>query len=157
MFDLGWTELLVIGVVALIVVGPKDLPVLFRNAGQFIGKIRGMAREFTSAMNDAADESGVKGMAADLRKMSNPMDAVRDAAKSATDFTKDLNLDPKSETGKLSAERLAAKKKIEAASARKAAERKAREADDALQKAAELEADLDNHLEPDPAPESPKT
>ena len=37
MFDLGWTELLVIGIVSLIVVGPKDLPVLFRKAGQFIG------------------------------------------------------------------------------------------------------------------------
>ena len=44
MFDLGWTELLVIGVVALIVVGPKDLPVLFRNVGRFMGKMRGMAR-----------------------------------------------------------------------------------------------------------------
>ena len=43
MFDLGWTELLVIGIVSLIVVGPKDLPVLFRKAGQFIGKAKGMA------------------------------------------------------------------------------------------------------------------
>ena len=73
MFDLGWTELLVIGVVALIVVGPKDLPVLFRNVGRFMGKMRGMAREFSSAMSDAADETGVKGMASDLRKMSNPL------------------------------------------------------------------------------------
>ena len=64
MFDLGWTELLLIGIVALIVVGPKELPVLFRKAGQFVGKIRGMAREFSRAMNsacllytsDAADE-----------------------------------------------------------------------------------------------------
>ena len=37
MFDLGWTELLVIGIVALIVVGPKDLPVLFKKGGQFVG------------------------------------------------------------------------------------------------------------------------
>ncbi len=59
MFDLGLTELLVIGVVALIVVGPKDLPVMFRNVGRFVGKAKGMAREFSSAMNDAADESGV--------------------------------------------------------------------------------------------------
>ena len=55
MFDLGWTELLLIGIVALIVVGPKELPVLFRKAGQFVGKIRGMAREFSRAMNSAAD------------------------------------------------------------------------------------------------------
>ena len=58
MLDLGWSELLVIGIVALIVVGPKDLPVLFRNLGRFMGKARGMAREFSRAMNDAADESG---------------------------------------------------------------------------------------------------
>lgn len=156
MFDLGWSELLVIGVVALIVVGPKDLPVLFRNAGQFMGKMRGMAREFSSAMNDAAKDSGVKGMANDLRAMSNPMETVKKAAKDATDFSKDL--DPNSETGKLSAERLAAKKKIEAKSARMAADRKAREAEQAAQKAAELEADLE-HAAPEPAKpdETPKT
>ena len=40
MFDLGWTELLVIGIVALIVVGPKDLPVLFKRAGNLLGGLR---------------------------------------------------------------------------------------------------------------------
>jgi sec-independent protein translocase protein TatB len=60
MFDIGWTELLVIGVVALVVVGPKDLPKMFRTVGQFTGKARAMAREFTRAMDAAADESGVK-------------------------------------------------------------------------------------------------
>jgi len=167
MFDLGWTELLVIGVVALIVVGPKDLPVLFRNVGRFMGKMRGMAREFSSAMSDAADESGVKGMASDLRKMSNPLDTVAQAAKSATNF----DVDPETggstkgpETSKLSAERQAAKQKIEAKSARMAAERKAREAADAAQKASELEAALEAPSEPTPADapaasadETPKT
>ena len=59
MLDIGWSELLVIGVVALIVVGPKDLPKLFRSLGQWVGKARGMARDFQRAMNDAADESGM--------------------------------------------------------------------------------------------------
>ena len=67
MFDLGWTELLVIGIVALIVVGPKDLPKMFRSLGQFTAKARGMAREFQRAMDDAADASGVKDVAKDLR------------------------------------------------------------------------------------------
>jgi sec-independent protein translocase protein TatB len=53
-------ELLVIGVVALIVVGPKDLPGMFRTVGRFVGKAKGMAREFQRAMEDAAEESGVK-------------------------------------------------------------------------------------------------
>ncbi|MGP9789989.1 Sec-independent protein translocase protein TatB [Roseinatronobacter sp. NSM] len=72
MLDIGWTELLVIGVVALIVVGPKDLPKMFRTLGQFTAKARNMAREFQRAMDDAADESGVKDMARDLRGMTDP-------------------------------------------------------------------------------------
>lgn len=140
MFDLGMGEMLVIGIVALIVVGPKDLPMLFRNVGRFMGKARGMAREFSRAMNDAADEAGVKDVQKTLRAATNPvgkaMDGVKDAARSLTD------IDPKSETGKLSAERLEAKKKIEASAARAAAERKKREADEAARKAEELEAAL---------------
>ena len=42
MFDIGWSELLLIGIVALIVVGPKELPGLFRTVGRFMGKARGM-------------------------------------------------------------------------------------------------------------------
>lgn len=64
MFDIGWSEMLVIGVVALIVVGPKDLPKMFHTLGQVIGKARGMAREFQRAMDAAARESGVN----DIRK-----------------------------------------------------------------------------------------
>ena len=60
MFDLGWLELLVIGITALIVVGPKELPQLFRTAGRFFGKVKGMAREFSKSMEEAADESGLK-------------------------------------------------------------------------------------------------
>lgn len=60
MFDIGWSELLVIGVVALIVVGPEDLPRMFHTLGRMTAKAKAMAREFTSAMDDAAKESGIK-------------------------------------------------------------------------------------------------
>ena len=43
MFDIGWTELLLIGIVALIVVGPKDLPVMFHTLGRFTAKARGIS------------------------------------------------------------------------------------------------------------------
>ena len=84
MFDIGWTELLVIGVVALIVIGPKDLPEMFRTLGRFTAKAKGMAREFSRAMETAADEAGVKDVAKDLRKVTSAkamgLDAVKDAA-----------------------------------------------------------------------------
>ena len=70
MFDIGWSELLIIGVVALVVVGPKDLPKMFRTLGQLTGKARAMAREFQRAMESAADDAGVgdvKRAAQDLR------------------------------------------------------------------------------------------
>ncbi len=145
MFDLGMTELLVIGVVALIVIGPKDLPVVFRTVGQYVGKAKGMAREFSRAMNDAADDTGVRSMAGDLNKSlkaaTNPVGSAMDGVKSAA--SKLTDLDPESETGKMAAdkaERAEAAKKIQAHTARAAAERKMREAEEAMAKAAELEA-----------------
>ncbi|MCE8008799.1 Sec-independent protein translocase protein TatB [Aestuariivita sp.] len=156
MFDLGWTELLVIGIVALIVVGPKDLPMLFRNIGRFVGKARGMAREFSRAMNDAADEAGVNEVAKGLKAAANPVGSAMDSVKEATrDITKGLDptrYDPETETGKLAAERAENARKIQAATARAAAERKAKEAADALAKAEEYEAQLTP-----PSPESSET
>ncbi len=81
--DFGWAEMLVIGIVAVIVLG-KDLPSVFRTMGQFTGKIRRMAREFQRAMEDAADEAGVKETAADLKNMTSPkkmgLDKINEAA-----------------------------------------------------------------------------
>jgi sec-independent protein translocase protein TatB len=71
MLDIGWTELLLIGVVALIVVGPKDLPHLFHTLGRLTSRARGMAREFTSAMEDAAKGSGLDEAANSLRDVKN--------------------------------------------------------------------------------------
>ena len=121
MFDLGWTELLLIGIVALIVVGPKELPVLFRKAGQFVGKIRGMAREFSRAMNSAAADAGVGDISSTIRSAANPLKSSVDAVKSAA--TEDYaSYDPDTETGRLAGERAEQAKKI-----REHAEKKAKE------------------------------
>ena len=67
MLDIGFMEIFVIGALALIVVGPKDLPGLLRTVGQFVAKARGMAREFQRTMEDAAREADL-GDVADVVK-----------------------------------------------------------------------------------------
>jgi sec-independent protein translocase protein TatB len=74
MFDIGWTELLVIACVAIIVVGPKDLPRMLRTLGQTMGKMRRMSREFQSTFNDALREAEKQADIADMKKQ------VEDAA-----------------------------------------------------------------------------
>lgn len=84
MFDIGMSELLVIGVVALIVIGPKDLPQLFQTLGRFTAKARALGREFNRAMNDAARESGISDVSNTLKGVSNPkkygLDTLNEAA-----------------------------------------------------------------------------
>jgi sec-independent protein translocase protein TatB len=55
--DIGASEIMVIAIVALIVVGPKDLPVLLRKLGQFMAKLRGMAAEFRASFDEMARQS----------------------------------------------------------------------------------------------------
>ena len=59
MFDIGWCELLVIGIVALIVIGPKELPGALRTLGQWMGKIRRMAAEFQGQFQEAMREAEI--------------------------------------------------------------------------------------------------
>lgn len=85
MLNFGWAEMLVIGVVALIVIGPEDLPDMFRQLGRFTGKLRSMSREFSRAMEQAAKETGVKDVAKDLRATTSAKSLGLDAVKSAAD------------------------------------------------------------------------
>lgn len=71
--EIGASELLVIAAVALIVVGPKDLPVLLRRVGQIVGKLRAMAAEFRSSFDEMARQSELD----DLRKEVEQMRAAR--------------------------------------------------------------------------------
>ena len=128
MFDLGMTELLVIGIVALIVVGPKDLPVMFRTLGRFTGKLRGMAREFQRAMNDAADESGMRDVGKDLRKMTSPksmgLDRIKDAADRFEKWEPGLNRDVKTpSSSEMTEERAEDARKIRESAAQRAQKR----------------------------------
>src|SRR6202790_2869845 len=73
MFDIGWSELVVIAVVALIAIGPKELPGVLRMVGQWMGKARRMAAEFQGQFQEAMREAEM----ADLKKS---FDEVREAA-----------------------------------------------------------------------------
>jgi len=117
---MGWMELLVVGVVALIVVGPKDLPVMFQALGKMTAKVRRMAREFSGAMNEAANATGASDIAKDLKGMTSPkslgIDKLKEAADSfdkwdPTKPTKTRTMGP--ETTKLSEERAEAARKIQ--------------------------------------------
>jgi sec-independent protein translocase protein TatB len=69
MFDIAWTELLVIVVVALVVVGPKDLPRLMRTAGQWAGRARVMADQFRRSFDDIARQSELDELRAEMNKL----------------------------------------------------------------------------------------
>lgn len=62
MFDIGYSELLLIGIVALLVIGPKDLPRVMRSVGQWVSKARGMARHFRSGVDAMIRESEIEDM-----------------------------------------------------------------------------------------------
>jgi sec-independent protein translocase protein TatB len=79
MFDIGWSEILVIVVVAIVVVGPKDLPPMLRAAGRMMSKLRKTAGEFQSQFNEALREAeldGVKESLDELRNL-NPMGQIK--------------------------------------------------------------------------------
>src|SRR6201996_6770786 len=77
MFDIGWSEIAVIAVVALIAIGPKELPGVLRMVGQWIGKARRMASEFQGQFQEAMREAEM----ADLKKS---FDEVKEAASGFT-------------------------------------------------------------------------
>ncbi|MEP9366965.1 Sec-independent protein translocase protein TatB [Xanthobacter sp. VNH20] len=76
MFDIGWSELMLIGVVALIVIGPKELPSVLRTVGRTVTKLRRMAGEFQGQFQDALRE-------ADLSDMRSEIGNITESAKSS--------------------------------------------------------------------------
>jgi sec-independent protein translocase protein TatB len=78
MFELDWGKLVIIGIVALIAIGPKELPTVLRTLGQWVAKIRRMASEFQGQFQEALREAEV----ADLKKQAEELHStVTDAAK----------------------------------------------------------------------------
>ncbi|MBS0275270.1 MAG: twin-arginine translocase subunit TatB [Proteobacteria bacterium] len=69
MFDLSWSHILIFLVVALVVVGPKDMPRLLRIAGQWVGKARGMANEFRKSFDEMARQSELDELRSEIENL----------------------------------------------------------------------------------------
>ena len=66
MFEIGWTEILLIAVVAIVVIGPKDLPRVMRIVGQWTGKMKRMGREFQNQFQEALREAELEDVRKDI-------------------------------------------------------------------------------------------
>ena len=103
MFDISWTEFLLIGIVALVVIGPKELPGVMRTIGQYTRKIRGMAADFQNQFQEAMREAEmadlkkqVDDMASDIKSY-DPLKSVRDDIETAgKDIEKSITADSES-------------------------------------------------------------
>lgn len=111
MFDIGWSELLVIGIVALVVIGPKELPGVVRSVAQNIAKLRRMASDFQSQFTDAMREMELHDLKKDAEKLLSDTTASLDPVKNAGEEIKKAMEEPV-----LSAPQAAEPEKIAAAS-----------------------------------------
>jgi sec-independent protein translocase protein TatB len=84
MFDIGWTELLILAVIAILIVGPKDLPRMLYSLGQALGTVRRQADEFRRQFNASMREAGMDEVRNDMKKMSdlNPANQIRNEIES---------------------------------------------------------------------------
>jgi sec-independent protein translocase protein TatB len=96
MFDVGWSELVVIGVVALVVIGPKELPGVLRTVGKAVNKLRVMAGEFRGQFDDAMREAELHDVKKDFTDLTNaansaiadagnPLGSIRDEVQGAVE------------------------------------------------------------------------
>lgn len=97
MFDLGWTEFIVVAVVAILVVGPKELPGMLRTIGKTIGNMRRMAGDFQRQMNDALKEADLDGIKTGIDSVNsiNPVSQLKSSLnpvkQAAEDVQRDIN------------------------------------------------------------------
>lgn len=118
MFDLGWQEFLMVAVVLVLVVGPKDMPRIMRSFSQVMRKAKSMAREFTTSLEDVANEADVKKILQDVKEgefddMANLLDGdIKDVANDMKDAAgvDDIKRDVESVQGKEAKPKASAKK-----------------------------------------------
>jgi sec-independent protein translocase protein TatB len=93
MFDISWSEFLLIGVIALIVIGPKELPGVLRTLGQYTRKVRGMAADFQNQFQEAmreAEMTDLKKQVDDLAQDVKNFDPLKDVRSDLEATSKDI-------------------------------------------------------------------
>lgn len=104
MLDVGWTEILVIAIVLIIVVGPKDLPQMLRTFGRMVSKMRGMASDFRQQFDEAlreADLEDVKKTIGEAQKL-NPLNTIREAVNPLRQMGEEIKADLQKSTSSVS-------------------------------------------------------
>jgi sec-independent protein translocase protein TatB len=84
MFDIGWTEMAVIAVIAILIIGPKELPVVLRSLGRWAGKARRAARDIQSGIEELARESELSDLKNELSDAAEHLD-VKEQIKESLD------------------------------------------------------------------------
>lgn len=105
MLDIGWTELLIIAVVAIIVVGPKDLPRMLRSLGRTAGQLKRTANEFREQFDDALRESELDELRTTMDDVKdlNPVNQIKNSISEGFDPLRETADDLKSEIEELGA------------------------------------------------------
>lgn len=148
MFDIGWGELLLVGIIALIAIGPKELPTVMRTVGHWMGKVRRMASEFQGQFQEALREAEME----DLKKQA---DEFKTAITDATQFDPLADIDNDGDSGLDTAASEAEQPATETAEATKAEAKKsdAEHADEAEKIEPPAQAEAAEHAaEPVPLP-----
>ena len=108
MFDISWTEFLLIGIVALIVIGPKELPAVMRGLGQWTRKIRSMAADFQNQFHEAmreAEMADLKKQVDDVAQDIKQYDPLKDVRADVEAIGKDLDAAPDKNSEEKSSEK----------------------------------------------------
>jgi len=95
MLDIGWQELFIVAILAIVVVGPKDLPRALKTVMHYVRKARGLAREFQSGVDEMVREADLDDLKKEVTKISSASDlenTIKEAVDPTGDLTKEMDL-----------------------------------------------------------------
>ena len=76
MFSFGWSEILLIGIIVVVVIGPKDLPKFIKQIGLLVSNIRKISTDFKSSLNEIAEETEIKELAKSVKEVKKIKDGI---------------------------------------------------------------------------------